>query len=233
VTSRDCCTPLDWVFNRVVVNRARLRAEVSAGAMKLCSVAGMQDDTQRGEQPHPCRIHTDKVAIRAVLHPKGDIDGYRVGNVGFAVAGPRQRHRLGYCDRNRSKPLALSSPIDGVYPTAREALGRSLCLGASVLAVCFGVTRHVQKFDFKPPSDSWMGAFKPLATFELELKSMSQFDKFDVWISGTIAKQVELSGAQARGPCIPSAMPDHALSRGQHRSPAGVRLGAAHERDLR
>jgi hypothetical protein len=105
---------------------------------------------------------------------------------------------------------------------------------------------EIEKFDFKPPSDSWMDAFKPLATFELELKSMPQFDKFDVWISGTtpkgdtkrttvgtIAKQMELSGAHARGPCIPSAQPDHALPRGQHRSPAGVWLGATHERDLR
>jgi hypothetical protein len=53
-----------------VVNRARLRVEVSAGAMKLCSVAGVQNDTQRGEQPRPCRFHTDKVARRAVLHPR-------------------------------------------------------------------------------------------------------------------------------------------------------------------
>lgn len=64
---------------------------------------------------------------------------------------------------------------------------------------------EIEKFDFKPPSDSWMDAFKPLATFRLELKSMPEFDKFDVWISGTtpkgdtkratvgtIAKQVEI-----------------------------------------
>ncbi len=31
---------------------------------------------------------------------------------------------------------------------------------------------EIEKFDFKPPSDSWMDAFKPLATFKLELKSM-------------------------------------------------------------
>jgi hypothetical protein len=47
---------------------------------------------------------------------------------------------------------------------------------------------EIDKFDFKPPSDSWMAAFKPLATFELELKGMPQFDKFDVWISGTTPK---------------------------------------------
>jgi hypothetical protein len=64
---------------------------------------------------------------------------------------------------------------------------------------------EIEKFDFKPPSDSWMDAFKPLATFELELKSMPQLDKFGVWISGmtprgekkraavgTIAKQAEI-----------------------------------------
>lgn len=44
---------------------------------------------------------------------------------------------------------------------------------------------EIERFDFKPPSDRWMDAFKPLATFELELTSMPQFDKFDVWISGT------------------------------------------------
>lgn len=43
---------------------------------------------------------------------------------------------------------------------------------------------EIEKFDFKPPSDRWMDSFKPLATFELELKSMPQFDKFDVWICG-------------------------------------------------
>lgn len=43
---------------------------------------------------------------------------------------------------------------------------------------------EIEKFDFKPPTDSWMAAFKPLATFELELKSMPEFDKFDVWICG-------------------------------------------------
>jgi hypothetical protein len=33
-----------------------------------------------------------------------------------------------------------------------------------------------------------MAAFKPLATFELELKRIPQFDKFDIWISGTTPK---------------------------------------------
>jgi len=33
-----------------------------------------------------------------------------------------------------------------------------------------------------------MGAFKPLATFELELKSRPQSDNFDVLISGTTPK---------------------------------------------
>ena len=47
---------------------------------------------------------------------------------------------------------------------------------------------EIEKFDFKPPSDSWMDAFKPLATFELELKGMPQSGKFDVWISGTTPK---------------------------------------------
>ena len=47
---------------------------------------------------------------------------------------------------------------------------------------------EIEKFDFKPPSDSWMAAFKPLATFELELKRIPQFDKFDIWISGTTPK---------------------------------------------
>ena len=64
---------------------------------------------------------------------------------------------------------------------------------------------EIEEFAFKPPSDSWMDAFKPLATFELELKSMPESGKFDVWISGTtpkgdvkratvgtIAKQVEI-----------------------------------------
>jgi hypothetical protein len=44
---------------------------------------------------------------------------------------------------------------------------------------------EIEKFEFKPPSDRWMDAFKPLATFELELKSMPEFDTFDVWICGT------------------------------------------------
>lgn len=44
---------------------------------------------------------------------------------------------------------------------------------------------EIERFDFKPPSDRWMDAFKPLATFKLELKSMPEFDKFDVWICGT------------------------------------------------
>lgn len=43
---------------------------------------------------------------------------------------------------------------------------------------------EIEKFDFKPPTDHWMAAFKPLTTFELELKSMPEFDKFDVWICG-------------------------------------------------
>jgi hypothetical protein len=47
---------------------------------------------------------------------------------------------------------------------------------------------EIEKFDFKPPSDSWMAAFEPLATFELELKSMPQFNRFDVSISGTTPK---------------------------------------------
>jgi len=47
---------------------------------------------------------------------------------------------------------------------------------------------EIEKFDFKPPSDRWMDSFKPLATFELELKSMPEFDKFDVWICGTTPK---------------------------------------------
>ncbi|MGH3513852.1 MAG: hypothetical protein ACRDQI_18970 [Pseudonocardiaceae bacterium] len=47
---------------------------------------------------------------------------------------------------------------------------------------------EIEEFAFKPPSDSWMAAFKPLATFELELKGMHQFDKFDVYISGTTPK---------------------------------------------
>lgn len=64
---------------------------------------------------------------------------------------------------------------------------------------------EIEKFDFTPPSDRWMDAFKPLATFELELKSIPESGKFDVWISGTtpkgdvkratvgtIAKQVEI-----------------------------------------
>jgi hypothetical protein len=46
----------------------------------------------------------------------------------------------------------------------------------------------IEKFDFEPPSDNWMSAFKPLATFELELKNTPQHDKFDVWISGTTPK---------------------------------------------
>jgi hypothetical protein len=44
---------------------------------------------------------------------------------------------------------------------------------------------EIEKFEFKPPSDNWMDSFKPLATFELELKSIPEFDKFDVWICGT------------------------------------------------
>ena len=47
---------------------------------------------------------------------------------------------------------------------------------------------ELEKFDFKPSSDSWMAAFKPLTTFELELKSMPQFNRFDVSISGTTPK---------------------------------------------
>ena len=47
---------------------------------------------------------------------------------------------------------------------------------------------QIDQFDFKPPSDRWMDAFKPLATFELGLKSASEFDKFDVWISGKTPK---------------------------------------------
>jgi hypothetical protein len=44
---------------------------------------------------------------------------------------------------------------------------------------------EIEEFAFKPPSDSWMAAFKPLATFELELKGVPQADKFDVYITGT------------------------------------------------
>ncbi|MGH3669494.1 MAG: hypothetical protein ACRDSH_02495 [Pseudonocardiaceae bacterium] len=47
---------------------------------------------------------------------------------------------------------------------------------------------EIDKFDFKPPSDTWMDAFKPLATFELELKSAPPFDAFDVWIYGVTPK---------------------------------------------
>jgi hypothetical protein len=47
---------------------------------------------------------------------------------------------------------------------------------------------EIDKFDFKPPSDRWMDAFKPLATFELELKSAPTFDTFDVWIYGVTPK---------------------------------------------
>jgi hypothetical protein len=47
---------------------------------------------------------------------------------------------------------------------------------------------EIEKFDFNPPSDGWMAAFKPLTTFELALESIPQFDKFDVWISGTTPK---------------------------------------------
>lgn len=93
---------------------------------------------------------------------------------------------------------------------------------------------EIEKFDFKPPSDSWMAAFKPLATFELELKSMPQFNRFDIWIFGTTPKgdtkaakvgtianrwklEVLVRGLASRG------QPDHALPRrGQHPSPTGV-----------
>jgi hypothetical protein len=44
---------------------------------------------------------------------------------------------------------------------------------------------EIDTFNFKPPKDNWMDAFKPLATFELELKCMPQLYKLDVWISGT------------------------------------------------
>jgi len=47
---------------------------------------------------------------------------------------------------------------------------------------------EIEKFDFKPPSDRWMDSFKPLTTFELELKSTPGFDKFDVWIRGRTPK---------------------------------------------
>lgn len=47
---------------------------------------------------------------------------------------------------------------------------------------------EMEKFDFKPPSDNWMDSFKPLTTFELELKSTPGFEKFDVWICGTTPK---------------------------------------------
>jgi hypothetical protein len=43
---------------------------------------------------------------------------------------------------------------------------------------------EIDTFDFEPPSDRWMDAFKPLATFTLELTNASQFDRFDVWIYG-------------------------------------------------
>ena len=47
---------------------------------------------------------------------------------------------------------------------------------------------EIEKFAFRPPSDSWMVAFKPLATFELELKGISHLNKFDIFISGTTPK---------------------------------------------
>jgi len=47
---------------------------------------------------------------------------------------------------------------------------------------------EINQFDFKAPNDRWMDAFKPLATFELELKSAPELDMFDVWISGKIPK---------------------------------------------
>ena len=47
---------------------------------------------------------------------------------------------------------------------------------------------EIDKFDFKPPSDRWMDAFKPLATFKLQLKSAPAFNAFDVWIYGTTPK---------------------------------------------
>ena len=48
MASRDCCAPLDWVVRWAVVNRAGLRVEVSAGAKKLCSVAGVHNEAKRG-----------------------------------------------------------------------------------------------------------------------------------------------------------------------------------------
>ena len=44
---------------------------------------------------------------------------------------------------------------------------------------------EIETFNFKPPSDNWMDAFTPPASFELELKCMPQLYKFDVWVSGT------------------------------------------------
>lgn len=49
---------------------------------------------------------------------------------------------------------------------------------------------QIEKFDFEPPTDNYMDSFKPLATFELELKSMPGFEKFDVWICGTTPRGV-------------------------------------------
>jgi hypothetical protein len=106
--------PLDWVFRRAVVNRAQLRVEVSAVAQDLCSVAGVCGTTlgtishhTRAGSHRRRRDRSREAAIRAVC-TKGDIDGYRVGNVGSAVAGPHQRHHLDYYDRNLSKPLDRS-----------------------------------------------------------------------------------------------------------------------------
>jgi hypothetical protein len=43
---------------------------------------------------------------------------------------------------------------------------------------------EMDKFDFEPPSDTWMDAFKPPATFELELTTTPQCEECDVWIYG-------------------------------------------------
>lgn len=81
------------------------------------------------------RDRSREVATRAVLHPKGDVDGYCVGNVGSVVAGPRQRHRLGYCDRGRSKPLEPSSSLDGCTQQRARLLGARCLWRISVTRV--------------------------------------------------------------------------------------------------
>ena len=76
----------------------------------------------------------------------------------------------------RSK-AEIFAEITRNYPDANDLCANDLCGGW-----------EIDKLDFKPPSDRWMDAFKPLATFELELKSASTFDTFDVWIYGATPK---------------------------------------------